>query len=98
MRSSRRSGTRQAACGLVAIAIATICSVAAISRLSGFVDLRLEPRNVLVADVPAVFAQMRGDTIGTSCDGDLRRAHGIRMPSATRIADSRDVIDVDAEA
>jgi hypothetical protein len=48
--------------------------------------------------VPAVFAQMRGDTIRTRCDGDLRRAHRIRMPAATRVADRRDVIDVDAEA
>ena len=67
-------------------------------KIERLCDLRLEPRNVLVADVPAVFAQMRGDTIRSRCDGNLRRAHRIRMPSAARVADSRDVIDVDAEA
>ena len=61
-------------------------------------DLRLEPRHVLVADVPAILAQMRGDAVGARFDRDLRRAHGIGMPSAARVANGRDVVDVDAEA
>ena len=72
-------------------------SVAAISKIERLCDLRLEPRHVLVADMPAILAQMRGDAVGAGRDGDLRRAHRIRMPSATRIADGRDVVDVDAE-
>ena len=39
VRSSRRSGTMQAACGRCASAIASISAVAAISRLSGSRDL-----------------------------------------------------------
>ena len=41
VRSSRRSGTRQAACGRSRARSRTISSVAAISRLSGLVDLGL---------------------------------------------------------
>ena len=98
MRSSRRSGTRQAACGLVLSAMPTISSVAAISKLSGLVDLGLEPRDVVVADVAAILAQMRGDAVGAGLDRDLRRAHRIGMAPAARIADGGDVVDVDAEA
>ena len=60
-------------------------------------DLRLEARDIVVADVPAVLAQMRGDAVGPGCDRDLRRAHRIGMAPAARVADGRDVVDVDAE-
>ena len=98
MRSSRRSGTRHAACGCVFSAMATISAVAAISRLSGLAMRVLQPRDIVVADVAAVFAQMRGDAVGACCDRDFRRAHRIGMPSAARIAQRRDVIDIDAKA
>ncbi len=61
-------------------------------------DLRLQPRHVLVADMAAILAQMRGDAIGAGFDGGKRRAHGIRMPAASRISQGGDVVDVDAEA
>ena len=61
-------------------------------------DVRLEARDVLVADVPAILAQMRGDAVGARFDRDLRRTHGIGMPPAARVTDGRDVVDVDAEA
>ncbi len=61
-------------------------------------DLRLEARDVVVADVPPILAQMRGDAVGAGLDRDLRRLHGVGMAAAARIADGRDVIDVDAEA
>ena len=76
----------------------TISSVAAISKLSGLAISRLQPRDVVVADVAAILAQMRGDAVGAGLDRELGRAHRIGMPPAARIADGRDVIDVDAEA
>src|SRR5262245_20149170 len=61
-------------------------------------DLGLEARDVVVANVAAVLAQMRGDAVGAGRDRDLRRTHGVRVPTAARVADGRDVIDVGAEA
>ena len=60
--------------------------------------LRLEPGHVVVADVAAVLAQVRGDAVGAGGDRKLRRAYRIGMASAARIADGGDVVDVDAEA
>src|SRR5262245_20082189 len=60
-------------------------------------DLSLEARHILVADVPAVLAQMRSDAVGAGLDRDQRGPHRIGMPAAARVTDSRDVIDVDAE-
>ena len=95
---SRLSGTRQTACGLVLSAMAIISSVAAISRLSGLSISRLQPGDVVVADVAAVLAQMRGDAVGARRDRELGGAHRIGMASAARVADGGDVVDVDAEA
>ena len=61
-------------------------------------DLGLEPRDVVIADVAAVFAQMRGDAVGAGLDRELGRAHRIGMAPAARVAHGRDVVDVDAEA
>ena len=46
------------------------------------VDLRHDPADILVADVPAVLAQMRGNAIGARLDGNLRRAD--RIGTGTR--------------
>ena len=61
-------------------------------------NLRHEPRDVIVADVPAILAQMRGDAVGAGFDRELRRQHGIGMRAAARVADGRNVIDVHAKA
>ena len=61
-------------------------------------ELRLEPRDVVVADMAAVLAQVRRDAVGAGLDRKQRSLHGIGMASAARVADGRDVIDVDAEA
>ena len=95
---ARRSGTMQAACGRSLRAIATISGVAAISRLSGLFDVRLEPHDVVVDDVAAILAQMGGDAVGAGGDRDLGGLHRIGMPAAARVAHGGDVIDVDAEA
>ena len=65
-------------------------------EIERLVDLGLEPRDVVVADVAAILAQMRGDAVGAGLDRELGRAHRIGMPPAARVADGGDVIDVDA--
>ena len=60
--------------------------------------LGLEARDVVVADVAAVLAQMRGDAVGARRDRQLGGAHRIGMPAAAGVADGGDVVDVDAEA
>src|SRR5262249_6581969 len=60
-------------------------------------DLRLEACDIVVADVPAILAQMRGDAVGAGFGRNLRRMHGIRVSSAARVADGGDVVYVDAE-
>ena len=73
VRSSRRSGTRQTACGRWRSAIACISSVAAISRLSGSVSSAISAVDVGVGDVAAVLAQVRGDAVGAGRLGELAR-------------------------
>ena len=67
-------------------------------EIERLVDLGLQPRDVVVADMAAVLAQMRGDAVGAGRDRELGRAHRIGMAPAARVADGGDVIDVDAEA
>ena len=57
-----------------------------------------QPKNIIVNNMPAILAQMRGDAVGAGRDRDLRRLEGIGMPPAARIAHGGDVIDIDAEA
>ena len=67
-------------------------------EIERLLDARLEPCDVVVADMAAVLAQMRGDAVGAGRDRDLGGAQRIGMPPAARIADGGDVVDVDAEA
>lgn len=59
---------------------------------------RGQPRNVVVADVAAILAQMRGDGVGARLHRELRAAQRIGMAPSPRVAQRRDVIDVDAKA
>ena len=61
-------------------------------------DLGLEACNIVVADMPAILAQMRGDAIGAGRDRDLGGLHRIGMRATARVADGRNVIDVHTEA
>ena len=72
-----RSGTRQAACGRWRSAIASISSVAAISKLSGSPISRLSALDVGVGDVAAILAQVGGDAVGAGGGGQLGGAHRI---------------------
>ena len=96
--SSRRSGTRHTACGLVASEIRSMSSVAAISKFSGFEISALSRAMSVVADMAAVLAQMRGDAVGAGLDRRERGAHRIRPLAAPCIAQGSDVIDIDAKA
>ena len=58
----------------------------------------LDPGQVLVADMAAVFAQVRSDPIAAASSNDLRRADRIGMIPAARVTDRGDVIDVHAKA
>ncbi len=50
-----------------------------------------------VADMAAVFAQMRGNAIRARLGGDTRGSDRIWMRPAARITDRRDVVDVHAK-
>src|ERR1700728_4372455 len=60
-------------------------------------ETRLQAHDVVIDDVTAILAQMRGDPVGAGRDRDLGGPYRIGMPAAARIAHGRDVIDVDAE-
>ena len=55
-------------------------------------------RDILVHDVAPVLAQMRGDAVGAGRLRDLRGADRIGMQPAARVAERRDMIDVDAQS
>ena len=58
----------------------------------------LEPRDIVIDDVAAIFPQMRGDAVGAGRDRDLGGLHRIGMLATARVTHGRDVVDVDAEA
>ena len=61
-------------------------------------DALLEADDIVVENMTAVLAQMRGDAVGAGGDGDLGRLDRIGMTAAARIAHGGDMVDVDAEA
>ena len=85
---------------MVLSAISVISAVAAISKIKhGFANARFKAaRNIVVIDVTAVFAQMRGDAVSTRTYRRHRGMQRIGMTPAAGIADGSDVIDVHAKA
>src|SRR5579875_316817 len=61
-------------------------------------NLPLQPRHVFVANVAPVLTEMGGDAIGASFNGKMCRMDGIREGAAPRIAQGRDMINIDTEA
>ena len=61
-------------------------------------DFGLEAGHVGVADMAAVLAQMRGDSVGARLDRGQRGAHRIWPRAAAGVAQGGDVIDIDSEA
>ncbi len=60
-------------------------------------DLGLQPRHVVVADVPAILTQVRRDAVGARLDRQQRGAHRIGQGAAAGVAQGGDVIDIDSE-
>ena len=54
-------------------------------EIEGYVQGAHEPRNVVIADMPAVLAKMRRDIVGAGLDREPRRAQGVRMAPSARI-------------
>jgi hypothetical protein len=46
----------------------------------------------------AIFAQVSGNAVGAGLDRDQRGAHRIGIAPGPRVANGRDVIDIDSEA
>ena len=62
------------------------------------VQFRPQPFDVVIGDVAAVFAQMRGDAVGAGLRRQDRRAHRIGKRPAARLAHGGDMVDINAEA
>ena len=78
--------------------MASISSVAAISRLSGMVSCGGEARDIVIGDVPPVLAQMRGDAVRPGLRRHQPGAHRIGIARPARVPDRRDMVDIDAQA
>ena len=97
VRSSRRSGTMQTACGRWRSAIACISSVAAISRFSGSVSSAISA--AMSASVMCRRSSRRCAVIPSAPGrlGQLRRAQRLGIGPAAGVANRRHVVDVDPE-
>src|SRR5689334_17514291 len=66
-------------------------------QIQWFVDLRFQTRNVIVANVASVLAQMRGYAVATGGNRQLCGTYRIGVAPTARVTDGGNVIDVDAE-
>jgi hypothetical protein len=57
-----------------------------------------EAVDVGILDVPAVFAEVRGDAVGAGAYAEFGGGDRIRLVGPARLTERRDVIDVDIEA
>jgi len=57
-----------------------------------------ESLDVVVLNVAAIFAEVRGDAIGAGALADNGSVNRVRLHAAARLSQRRDVIDVDVEA
>jgi hypothetical protein len=60
-------------------------------------NMCLQPRDILVANVPSILPQMRGDPVSASFDRQKRGAQRIGYIAAAGIPQCRNMIDIDAE-
>ena len=67
-------------------------------EIERFANGGLQPAHVVVVDMTAVLAQMRGDSVGPGVNRYQRRSHRVGDSAATGIADGRDVIDIHAQS
>ena len=66
-------------------------------EIERLVDLRFQARNIIVANVTAIFPQVRCNAVAAGGNCKLGRAHRVGMTPAAGIADGSDVINIDAE-
>ena len=97
VRSSRFSGTMQAAWGIWRERDGEHLLGRRHLEIERQTGGLLDPLEVAVADMAPVLAQMRGDPVAADRGDDLRRAHRVGVIAAARVADGGDVIDVDAQ-
>ena len=57
-------------------------------------DGGMDVGNICIADMPSVFAQMRGDAVRTSCLGHDSCPYRVRMRPAAGIADRGHMVDI----
>ncbi len=77
--------------------MSSISSVTAASKFSGTAIGLFQAHDIFIADVAAVFAQVESDDVGPTLDGQQGSRHRVRETPAARIAQGRDVVDVDAQ-
>src|SRR6185437_7136261 len=61
-------------------------------------DRRRQPLDVAILNVSAILSQVRCDTIRTALLAHQRALHRVGARAAPRLADGRDVVDVDVQA
>jgi hypothetical protein len=59
-------------------------------------ELGAKPADVFVLDVPTVFAQVRRDLLCAAGFGEARGLDHVGIRGAAQLAESRDMVDVDA--
>jgi hypothetical protein len=67
-------------------------------EIERLVDLSLETRDIVIADMPAILAQVGGDAVAARGDRELCSTRRVGVTTAACVADRGDVIDVNAEA
>jgi hypothetical protein len=67
-------------------------------EIERLVNFSPQSRDVFVTNVTPILSQMRGNSVSPCSYRQSRRADGIRMPPAPRVADGGDMVDIDTEA
>ena len=67
-------------------------------EIERLVDFGFQARDIVIADVATILAQVRGDAVGAGNNRELGGTHRIGMATAAGVADGGDVIDIDSEA
>jgi hypothetical protein len=66
-------------------------------KIERFGDALLQPSDIVIDNVPAILAQMRGNAVGAGRNRDFRGLDGVGMTPAPRVPHGGDVVDVDAK-
>ena len=58
---------------------------------------RVQCDKICILDVSSIFAQMHGNAVRTGLLGNQRRFYRLRIRSAARLAQRRDMVNIDAK-